>query len=61
LVIELDGSIHNNSEQNEYDVNRTAKLERLGIKVIRLKNKGVIENIEKVVEQLKKTCKDVLR
>jgi very-short-patch-repair endonuclease len=61
LVIELDGSIHNNSEQNEYDVNRTAKLERLGIKVIRLKNKGVIENIEKVVEQLKKTCKDLLR
>jgi very-short-patch-repair endonuclease len=35
LVIEVDGGIHNNSDQAEYDQNRTAELEELGIQVIR--------------------------
>ena len=61
LVIELDGEIHNNNENREYDENRTAELERLGIKVIRFNNHEIMDNIEKVVEQLKKICEDLLR
>ncbi|WP_010663472.1 endonuclease domain-containing protein [Marinilabilia salmonicolor] len=61
LVIELDGEVHNNNENHEYDVNRTAELERLGITVIRFNNHEIMDNIEKVVEQLKKICEDLLR
>jgi len=60
LVIELDGEIHSNPENKEYDENRTAELERLGIKVIRFKNEEVLENIEEVVSRLKKVCEKLL-
>jgi very-short-patch-repair endonuclease len=60
LVIELDGQIHSTPENIEYDENRTAELERLGIKVIRFKNEEVLENIEEVVNQIKKKCEQLL-
>ena len=52
LVIELDGEIHQN--QKEYDIGRTAEMDRYGIKVIRFMNKEVFNNIEKVMQQIKK-------
>ena len=60
LVIELDGGIHTKPENREYDENRTAELERLGIAVIRFKNEEVMENIERVVSQLNKVCEELL-
>jgi very-short-patch-repair endonuclease len=60
LVIELDGQIHSTPKNIEYDENRTAELERLGIKVIRFKNEEVLENIEEVVSQIKKKCEELL-
>ena len=60
LVIELDGQIHSTPKNIEYDENRTAELERLGIKVIRFKNEEVLENIEEVVNQIKKKCEQLL-
>ncbi len=50
LVIELYGEIHNKSNQKEYDINRTAELNRLGIEVIRFTNKEVLEEKERVVD-----------
>jgi len=49
LVIEIDGEIHNSSEQKEYDLGRTADIEYFGIKVIRFTNKEVQGNIEEVI------------
>ena len=56
LIIELDGEIHNNSSNQEYDKNRTAELERLNIKVIRFTNEEVMKDVENVVERIKKIC-----
>jgi len=52
LVVEVDGEYHN--EQIEYDEGRTAELERFGITVIRFTNDDVMEDIDRVVEEIKK-------
>ena len=49
LVIEIDGGVHNNIEQQEYDLGRTLELKNFGIKVIRFTNKEVNENIQEVI------------
>ena len=54
LVIEIDGGIHNQAENKEYDENRSIELEELGITVIRFTNKEVEDNLEKVLNSIKK-------
>jgi very-short-patch-repair endonuclease len=44
LIIELDGEIH--KQQKEYDQFRDLILDALGIKVIRVSNKMIEDNIE---------------
>lgn len=39
LIVELDGSIHQEEEQQRYDVQRTNILEEMGFQVIRFENK----------------------
>jgi len=39
LVIEIDGDYHNQTNQQEYDVNRANILSEFGLKIIRLKMK----------------------
>lgn len=51
LVVEVDGEIH--LSQKEYDEGRTAELERFGITVIRFSNEEVLNDIDKVVEEIK--------
>lgn len=41
LVIELDGSQHYEQEGQFYDAQRTAALERMGLKVIRFSNREI--------------------
>ena len=53
LVIEIDGEIHNNDEAKEYDINRTAELNKYEIKVVRFNNDQVIHNIDTVIVQIK--------
>jgi very-short-patch-repair endonuclease len=52
LVIEVDGEVHNNEELREYDLNRSAELNKLGIKVIRFTNDEVIFNIDSVITKI---------
>ena len=52
LVIEIDGGIHDEDEVKERDENRTAELERLGLKVIRFKNEEVMSDIEGVLRKI---------
>lgn len=56
LVIEVDGGVHENREQREYDIGREAELNALGIDVIRFKNEKVINHIDEVVEEIKRCC-----
>jgi len=52
LIVEVDGGIHNTSHVKEHDENRSAELDRLGKTVIRFTNEEIIQNIEKVLEQI---------
>ena len=55
LVVEIDGDIHN--QQKEYDLGRTAEMERFHIAVIRFTNKEVELNIENVINNITKAVK----
>jgi very-short-patch-repair endonuclease len=57
LVIEVDGEIHNNKENKDYDANRTFELEELGIKVLRFTNHQVIYDIESVRSKIEAQCR----
>ena len=52
LIIELDGAVHLNLGQQNYDYERTLKLESLGFKVIRFENKMVFENLNDVLKEI---------
>jgi very-short-patch-repair endonuclease len=53
LAIEVDGGIHNNEEQKEWDENRTYELNEFGIVVLRFSNEEVIDKTEMVVDSIK--------
>jgi len=60
LAIEIDGSVHDNVDTQEYDKARTETLKKYGIKVIRFTNDMVMNDInavkmvlEKQIEKLK--------
>ncbi|WP_262708659.1 endonuclease domain-containing protein [Natronoflexus pectinivorans] len=50
LVVEVDGETHN--YQENYDINRTAELERFGVEVIRFTNQEVETDLEKVLNKI---------
>jgi very-short-patch-repair endonuclease len=60
LVIEIDGAIHNTIDQKEYDINRVAKLNEWGIKVIRFTNDDVINNTNFVLSEIERICIDLI-
>ena len=53
LSIELDGGIHLNKEQIEYDEFRTKVLNELGITELRFTNEEIIENVTAVINIIK--------
>ena len=54
LIIEADGSIHNDPEQIEHDKNRTIWLESKGFKVVRYTNQQVLNNLNSTIENISK-------
>lgn len=57
LVVELDGGVHNDPQQKEYDQFRTLELENFKLSVVRFKNIEVRNNIQSVLETIKKHLK----
>ena len=55
LIVEVDGEIH--LSQKEFDEGRTVELERLGLRIIRFTNDVVLNEIDRVVEEIKKEMK----
>lgn len=53
LVIELDGSQHNEPENIKYDKERSEYLQSRGYKIIRFWNNEVNDNIEGVIQVIK--------
>ncbi|MFH1427758.1 MAG: endonuclease domain-containing protein [Patescibacteria group bacterium] len=54
LIIEIDGEIHNEQEQILYDEERSKDIRELGFKVIRFINTEVKNNLDNVVDKIKK-------
>jgi very-short-patch-repair endonuclease len=59
LVIEVDGEIHNNKDSREYDLGRTATLNRFGIKVIRFTNDQILYDIDSVIAEILRVLSDL--
>ena len=55
LVIEIDGDSHFTNDGKTYDLERTTNLEGYGLRVIRFTNNEVLNNIERVCQQIEKT------
>jgi cyclase len=53
LIIEVDGGIHEHNSTIEHDENRSAELERLGIRVVRFTNDQVLNNLKNVTDKIK--------
>ena len=60
LVVELDGSQHYTDENMKKDENRTADLEVLGLKVLRILNRDVNKNFEGVCQYIDEAVKQSL-
>jgi very-short-patch-repair endonuclease len=52
LVIEVDGGIHRQGEQYQYDLNRDRELRELGLTVLRFTNEEVMGEIESVLAKI---------
>ncbi|WP_319799852.1 endonuclease domain-containing protein [Flavobacterium sp. N1994] len=60
LAIELDGEVHNNEIAQQYDQERDLFLAYFNIKVVRFENKQVFENLDGVIEEIRKCFKQEL-
>ena len=52
LCVELDGGIHNEKMDRQYDEARTTVLNGFGITVIRFRNEEVMNKVEEVLERI---------
>ncbi len=57
LVIELDGGIHDELEQEVYDKGRQSEIEAMGVRVLRFKNQEVFDDVQSVLEKIKNFIK----
>ncbi len=60
LCIEVDGKQHHTKTGMEYDAERDNYMESLNIKILRFKNELVIEDIENVVNEIKKVIELII-
>ncbi len=58
LIVELDGKVHDNFINEEYDRKRTEYLESLGFTVLRFENYLVFEQLDMVLEAIKAEFKE---
>lgn len=56
LVIQIDSSLYNSEEQKEYGSRRETIIKRGDIKIIYIKEKEIENNIDQVIESIKKEC-----
>ncbi len=59
LVIEIDGEIHLSKENKESDINRDITLNEFGIQIIRFTNDQVINNLDHIIDEIKKKIEEL--
>jgi phosphoribosylformylglycinamidine synthase len=52
LIVEIDGGIHAEVAQAEYDAGRTVELEKLGYHLMRFSNDEVLNSLPSVLQQI---------
>ena len=52
LIIEVDGSIHGDASQAEYDGGRTHELEKIGFSIVRFTNEEVLHDTANVLKKI---------
>ena len=57
MVVELDGSIHDDVDQAEYDELRQKEIEERGLTVLRLKNEEVTRSLSTTLEIIAEVLK----
>ncbi len=57
MVIEIDGEIH--KYQKQYDINRTAELERFGIRVIQFDNDDILLHVSSVLRKVSEVVNEM--
>ena len=60
LIIEIDGVQHDTDENIIYDDYRTAKLEKYGLRVIRIANRGIDRDFHRVCNYIDQVVKEIL-
>ena len=56
LVVEVDGSVHEN--QSDDDLKRDQVLQGLMLRVLRIKNQEVFDHLEAVLRKIRDACKE---
>ena len=59
LSIELDGAVHNEVSQHEYDQERTRSLNEINITEIRFYNNQVMNDIDSVISKIKNVAAEL--
>jgi very-short-patch-repair endonuclease len=52
LVVELDGSHHEDEDQKERDLDRSTEMNKMGIRVIRFRNEDVLSHPDRVLRTI---------
>jgi very-short-patch-repair endonuclease len=52
LAVEVDGSVHDSFDAKQYDADRDAALHAAGVRVLRLKNKAVMGDLDGVLKTI---------
>ena len=61
LIVEVDGGIHTEPDQIEYDAARTEWLVRRGFRVIRFTNREVERKLDLVLKAIAGECRSAMR
>ena len=61
LIVELDGNIHDRVDVKERDEQREAELRSWGYRILRFKNKEVLQNINKVLLTIKDNVEELCK
>jgi very-short-patch-repair endonuclease len=56
LVVEVDGPVHDDNEQIEYDVERSHILAARELEILRVKNEEVMQDIDGVLARIRAAC-----
>ena len=61
LAIEVDGVTHSTTDEIEYDNDRQARIEILGIVFLRFRNEEIFNNLEKVISEISDKVKELCK